>query len=288
MGLHSGTTGLQWGGQDSVVDFEALRVGYGLMETLGITLKEGRTFDNDFASESSKIIFNEAAIKSMGLQDPIGKTIKLWGNDKQIIGVVKNFHFESLYEEMKPFFFTLTPEPTNILVKIEKGKEKAALERLGEFYRSYNQGLPFDYKFLDQAYQAMYAAEARIAVLSRYFAGLAILISCLGLFGLSAFTAERRQKEIGIRKVLGASISSIMRLLSKDFVKLVLIAVLVATPIAWYLMNRWLQDFAYHVELSWWMFALASLLALAIALLTVSFQSVKAALVNPVKSLRSE
>lgn len=174
------------------------------------------------------------------------------------------------------------------MVKIKGGTEKQTISELGKFYQKYNQGFPFEYKFLDESYEAIYESEQRVAQLSRYFAGLAILISCLGLFGLAAFTAERRFKEIGVRKVLGASITQIVLLLSKDFIMLVLIAILIGFPVAIWATNTWLQDFAYKTKIEWWLYALAAVAAILIALLTVSFQAIRAALENPVKSLRTE
>jgi ABC-type antimicrobial peptide transport system permease subunit len=190
---------------------------------------------------------------------------------------------------VKPLYFVLGPQWTdNILAKIEAGRERETIEQLQEFYYAYNPGFPFAYQFLDEAYQAQYVAEQRVSILSRYFAGLAILISCLGLSGLAAFTAERRVKEIGIRKVLGASEWKIMKLLSGDFAGMVLVAIVVALPLSYYLTKNWLDNFTYKIDLQWWYFIGAGILTMLIALLTVSFQSVKAALMNPVESLRTE
>ncbi|HEU4858400.1 MAG TPA: FtsX-like permease family protein, partial [Chitinophagaceae bacterium] len=228
-------------------------------------------------------------IDMMGLKDPVGKVINLWGTDREIIGVVNNFHFESLHKNVKPLFILLEPKNAHyIIAKINGGPEKATLDKVKDLYNKYNPGVVFDYEFLDEDYQALYASEQRVAVLSRYFAGLAIIISCLGLFGLAAFTAQKRQKEIGIRKVVGASVGNIAVMLSKDFVKLVLISVLVAFPVAWWAMNQWLENFAYRINIGWWAFVAAGIAALLIALLTVSFQAIKAALANPVNSLRTE
>ena len=289
-GLHGGTTALEWEGKDpdKVVDFELIGAGYDLIETLGIELAEGRAFSKDFGSESSTIIFNEVAVERMGLSDPVGKTITLWGEEKQIIGVVKNFHFESLYKNVNPLFFQLLPTGSSLLVKVKEGSEQETIAQLEKYYQEYNGGIPFEYQFLDETYQKMYAAEQRVSTLSKYFAGIAILISCLGLFGLAAFTAERRLKEIGIRKALGASDFSIVRLLSGDFTKMVLVAIIIALPLSYLAAQRWLQDFAFHIELRWWYFAGAGLLALLIAWFTVGLQTVKAARVNPVECLRDE
>jgi ABC-type antimicrobial peptide transport system permease subunit len=260
-----------------------------MLQTLGIGISQGRAFSRDFGTDSTKIIFNEAAIKAMGIKEPVGKTIRLWGQERQIVGVSKNFHFQSLHEEVKPLFFILMPQATwNVMVKIEAGKEKQTLSRLREFYGQFNPGFVFDYQFLDTDYQALYAAEQRVAVLSKYFAGLAILISCLGLYGLAAFTAQRRRKEISIRKVLGLGEMGIVYLLVGGFTRVLAVAIGIALPVSYLLSSRWLADFAYKIDLQWWYFAGAGVLVLLISWLTVGFQAVKAALVNPVTTLKSE
>jgi ABC-type antimicrobial peptide transport system permease subunit len=291
VGHQNSTAGIGWEGKNpgDVIYFEEVCVGYNMLETLGIEMKEGRTFSREFGAENSKIIFNEAAINVMGLKDPLGKKVFHWSGEKEIVGVVKNFHFESLHEVVKPLLFRIEPlYTTKFMAKLKEGKEKEAIERLQRFYKEYNAGYSFDFKFLDEDYQAQYASEKRVETLSKYFAGLAIIISCLGLFGLASFTAEKKTKEIGIRKVLGANTKGIVILLSKDFLYLILISLVIASPLAWYITNNWLQDFAYRIDLTWWMFALAGGIALAIALATVSFQAIKAATANPVESLRYE
>jgi hypothetical protein len=290
-GHNSGTFGVWWEGksEDNKTEFENVGVNYDMMQTLGIQLKEGRLFSKEYSADSAKIIFNEAAIKFMGLKDPVGKMVKLWGQDMQIVGVAKDFHFESLHENIKPLFFRLSQGGTYlVMAKIESGKEKAVLGKLEELYKTFNPGFSLDYKFLDQEYQAQYAAEQRVASLSKYFAGLAILISCLGLFGLAAFTADRRLKEIGIRKVLGSSVFSIIYLLSSDFTKLVFAAILIALPVSYFMTDYWLDSFALHIDLEIWYFIAAGVAALLIAWLTVGMQAVKAANVNPLECLKSE
>lgn len=290
-GHSSGTSGVVWEGKDlkDKTEFEIVQVNYDLLKTLGIKIKEGRDFSRDFGADSSMLIFNEAAVKFMGMKDPIGKQVKLWDENMQIGGVVKDFHFESLHEEVKPLFFKLAPEnASRLMVKVETGREKAVIAKLQELYLQMNPGFSFDYKFLDERYQTLYAAENQISRLSRYFAGLAILISCLGLFGLAAFTAQRRNKEIGIRKVLGATVSTIVMMLSKDFLRLVLIAMLIAFPIAWWATSQWLKGFAYSIRIDVGVFLIAGVSIILLTFLTISFQSVKAALANPVKSLKSE
>jgi putative ABC transport system permease protein len=224
----------------------------------------------------------------MGLKNPVGKSVSLWGKKCQVLGVAKDFHFESLYKKVGPSFFYYSAANNNVLVKIKAGNEKGTLAKLESFYKRFNQGLPFEYKFLDDDYQALYSSEQKVAVLSCYFAGIAIIISCLGLFGLAAFTAQKRQKEIGIRKVVGASASNIAAMLSGDFLKLVLIALLIAMPLSWWAADKWLQSFAYRIQISAGIFLLTGTFIILITLLTTSFQAIKAAIANPVKSLRAE
>lgn len=197
---------MDWEGKnpDDEILFENVASNFQLIETMGAEMAEGRTFSEDFASDSSKVIFNEAAIRAMGLENPVGKIIRLWDKyDLEILGVVKDFHFQSLHSEVNPLFFRLNPRNTwNIMIRLEAGKEKETLAALEKFYRDFNPGFSFEYQFQDEEYSKQYAAEQRVATLSFYFATMAILISCLGLFGLAAFTAERRTKEIGVRKAL--------------------------------------------------------------------------------------
>jgi putative ABC transport system permease protein len=290
-GHNGGTYGVEWPGKDPEdrTEFERVTVDYGFIELMGIEIKEGRTFSKEHGTDGANIIFNEAAIAYMDMKDPIGKKIKLWGEDREIIGVVKNFNFESFHEEIKPLFFYLDPKNTaNIMVKIEKGREEEALANIQKFYSSFNPGFPLTYRFLDQDYQALYAAEQRVAALSKYFAGLAILISCLGLFGLAAFTTERRTKEIGIRKILGSTNGDIVYLLSGEFTKMVLAAIAVALPTSYFLADLWLKNFVFRIDLEWWFFAASGCAALLIAWLTVGVHTMKAAGINPAKCLRSE
>jgi ABC-type antimicrobial peptide transport system permease subunit len=291
LGQQSSTTGLEWEGKnpEDLTQFEVVQVNYDMLQTLGIGMSGGRAFSREFGTDSTRIIFNEAAIKAMGMKEPVGKTVRLWGEERQIVGVSKNFHFQSLHEAVKPLFFILAPGATwNVMVKMEVGKEKETLSRLGAFYREFNPGFVFDYQFLDTDYQALYAAEKRVSVLSKYFAGLAILISCLGLYGLAAFTAQRRRKEIGIRKVLGLNEMGIVYLLVGSFTRIVAVAIGIALPLSYLLTSRWLADFAYKIDLQWWYFVGAGGVVLLVSWLTVGFQAVKAALVNPVTTLKSE
>ncbi len=292
LGRNNNTSGLQWDGKnpEDLILFENISVNYGLIETMGIELSEGRSFSEEFSTDTSKVIFNEAAIRIMNMKDPIGKVIRLWDEyDLQIIGVVKDFHFQSMHDVVNPLFFRLSPKNTwNIAIRMEAGNEKETLDDLRDFYVTYNPGFTFDYKFQDQEYAKMYAAEQRVARLSGYFASMAILISCLGLFGLATFTAERRLKEIGIRKALGSSSANIVMLLSGDFTKMVLVSVFIGIPTSYWLLSKWLERFAFHIELDSWYFIVAGLIALVIAWVTVAYQAIKAANVNPVKCLRTE
>ena len=290
-GSRSSSNSVEWEGKnpDDIVEMENVRVNYGMIEMLDIPMIAGRTFSKEYSADSTNIIFNEAAIETMGLKDPVGKVIKLWGEDRQIIGVAENFHFQSFHEKVKPLFFILKPQQTWIVMaKVAAGREQETIVNFEKFYRQYNPGFTFDYSFMDEDYRAQYIAEQRVSTLSKYFAGIAILISCLGLFGLAAFTAERRLKEIGIRKALGASDLSIVRLLSGDFTKMVLLAIAIALPVSYFLAARWLESFAFRIDLAWWYFAGAGLLALLIAWFTVGLQTVRAARVNPVECLRDE
>ncbi|HNP19068.1 MAG TPA: permease prefix domain 2-containing transporter [Fulvivirga sp.] len=285
------TTGVSWPGKNPDVEirFEQAAVYYGLIETLGIQVLQGRSFSKDYASENTKIMLNEAAINVMGLEDPIGKTVNLWGADMEVIGVVKNFNYASLHNKVEPMLFRMNDKffPHGF-IKISANNIPTTIQNIENFYKKFNPEYALEYTFLDQNFQAQYIAEARVSVLSRYFASIAIIISCLGLFGLAAFTAERRQKEIGVRKILGAGHLKIIALLSNDFTKMVLSAILIALPIGYYISSNWLGTFVYHIQLRWWFFALSGLLALIIAWLTISFQTIRAANINPVKCLKED
>lgn len=280
-----------WEGKDpnAVVAFSHLGIGDNMLELLGFEMKAGRTFSPDYGNESNKIIINEAGIDVMGLKNPVGKTFNLWGTNYEIIGIAKNFNFRSFHEDIKPFFFRYSPDNAQkILIKIDAGSEKVTIDAIQKLYKSFNPGYVFNYSFLSDEYQKQYVAEQRISILSKYFAGLAILISCLGLYAMSTFTAERRTKEIGIRKVMGSNEIGVAKLLSGEFTRVVTIAIVIAIPIAYLVTHRWLENFAFKTSLSWGIFALAGLLTIGIALLTISWQSWKAATRNPVEALRYE
>ncbi|MBD2699239.1 ABC transporter permease [Spirosoma sp. BT702] len=277
------------------VSMQSWAVDHNYVKTMGMKLVQGRDFSRNFGSDSSGIILNEAAVQVFGFKNPIGKRVWRY-NDAQlkerktftVVGVVKNFHFESLRRNIGALSMFLDSNSGAASFRLSSNDLPALIKQIEAKWRQVAPGQAFSYQFMDDSFNQLYRAEQRIGTIALTFAVLAILIACLGLFGLAAFMAEQRTKEIGIRKVLGASIPNLIGLLSKDFLKLVLIAILIATPIAWYMMNQWLADFAYKIEIEWWMFALAGLLAIGIALATVSFQSIKAALMNPIKSLRSE
>jgi len=284
-----GGSGIDWEGKDPNlgIEYYGNDVGDNFFETMDLHMAEGRPFSKAFA-DSSSVVFNESAIKAMGLQHPIGKTVSLWGQKKQIVGVVKDYHFKSLYDKITPSFLVYDPNSDYTLVRINAGDEQQTINGIKTLFVKFNNGLQFNYSFLDDDYNKLYASEQRVAVLSKYFAGIAILISCLGLFGLAAFTAQKRQKEIGIRKVIGASVTNVVTMLSKDFLILVTISLLISIPLSWWLMNNWLQSFAYRINISPWVFLIAGFSVVLITLITVSFQSIKAAIANPVKSLRTE
>lgn len=288
----SGTEGISWAGSDpkGQVRFTPFGVGYDFVQTMKLQMEQGRDFSKAFATDSAGFVINETALKLMGFKDPIGQQLK-WGNAKgTIIGVLKDFHFESLHKTIRPMIAYLgARQPQgSVVIRIEAGKTPETLASVEQVCKKLNPNVPFTYSFTDQEYARQYQSEQIVGRLAGYFAFLAIFISCLGLFGLAAFTAEQRTKEIGVRKVLGASVSGIIGLLSRDFLKLVIMAIVLASPVAWYVMKQWLQGFAYQIDIEWWMFALAGMISVLIAVFTISFQSVRAAMMNPVRSLRSE
>ncbi|WP_074405644.1 ABC transporter permease [Aquimarina megaterium] len=286
------TGGLVWTGNEEERQsrFKELRIGHDFIETMDMKLKEGRSFSRQFPADSAAIVFNETAIKMMGIENPIGKTIRYGSTQYSIIGVLNDFHFQSFREVVHPMFFRLNNNRSNLefVVRIAGGTEKETLAKLKASYAKFNPGYVFEHRFLDADFQAQYASEQQVVSLSKYFAGLAILISCLGLFGLARHTAERRRKEISIRKVLGQSASQITMMLSGEFTKLVLIAIGIAVPVAYVLGSNWLSGFAYRIPLKGWYFIGAGCIALFVALLTVGSQAIGAANKNPVDGLKEE
>ncbi len=290
--IENGTGGVEWEGKDpnTLPMFTQAAVGYDFTKTMGIRILQGRDFSRDFATDSVGYILNEQALKKIGYKHPIGKPLTFWGKKGTIVGVIKDFHFNSLHVPVNALVIR-QGEFDNygaVLVKTEAGKTKRAIAGLEKLCKELNPKFPFTYQFSDEEYSKLYKSEMMTGKLADCFAFLAIFISCLGLLGLAMFTAEQKVKEIGIRKVLGASIPSLFVLLSKEFLLFVLIAMLVASPIAWMAMKEWLRGYAYKINISWWMFVIAGLVALMIALFTVSFQALRASVANPAKSLRSE
>ncbi len=284
-------SGFQWKGgtdtEDVLISFRHITPSF--LETAGMKLLEGRNFGENVAADSTNVLVSESLAKMMGEGSAVGKTITR-GETYHIIGVVKDYLFGNMYGSAEPVLFFNNPDAANYMyVKGMSGRAMSeVLATIEEVMKKYNPAFPFEYEFVDDAFNAMFRSEKLMGNLSKIFAVLAVIISCLGLFGLSAFTAEQRGKEIGVRKVLGASISGIVNLLSKDFLRLVFISLLIAIPLAWYAMQNWLERFAYRIEINWLVFVIAGVVAITIALLTVSFQAFKAANANPVKSLRSE
>jgi putative ABC transport system permease protein len=291
-----GETGIQSGDsiKESAVAFQYLGIDHHFADTYKIKLLAGRNFSEQYPTDDSlSFLLNESGAKLLGLKNPqegIGKTLSYGDRRGKLVGVLQDFHFESMHEEIKPLIF-LIPDGRrfrNISVKLTGNNLKEGLAHVEKTWQQFLPEYPFDYNFLDESFGRLYEAEQKQGTLFTVFSGIAILIACLGLFGLASFATEQRTKEIGIRKVLGASVSGIVAMLSKDFMKLVLIANIIAWPIAWYGMHAWLQDFAYRTPIAWWIFAVASFMALLVALLTISLQAIKAAGANPVQALRSE
>ena len=282
--------GYSWedGDDDKKILFQSPRIGYNAIETLDMKLVAGRSFSREFQDDNSKLILNESAVKLMGLENPIGTVIEHGPRKQEVIGVVSDFHYGTIHKKIEPLILRFRSGGRTVMARIEAENVLATIQQIEGLYEEFQPGFPFEYHFLDEEYQQLYEAESKVATLSKYFSGLAILISCLGLFGLAAFTAERRTKEIGIRKILGASVWGIIRLLSTDFTRMVSIAILLALPVSYLVACNWLEGFAYRIELQWWYFVGAAMLTLIIAWLTVSFQTLKAANINPAECLRDE
>jgi putative ABC transport system permease protein len=270
-------------------------VDYDYIPTLGMDMAKGRNFSRNYGGDSTGIIINETAASMLGYPDPIGK--KLYSTPDPtgeetiaytIVGVVKNFHYESMRENVGPLAMRLGFNRWETAFRVNMSEAPSLIAQIESKWKQMAPGMPFRYQFLDEAFDEMYRAEQRIGKVALCFAFLTILIACLGLFGLVTYMTEQRTKEIGIRKVLGASVAGITTLLAKDFLRLVLLAILIASPLAWYVMKQWLSNFAFRINIEWWMFVGAGILAVLIAFLTIGWQSMRAALANPIKSLRSE
>ncbi|MES2111996.1 MAG: FtsX-like permease family protein, partial [Bacteroidota bacterium] len=276
---------------DETVNIGAIWISDDYFKTMGMTLAAGHNFSGDWKSDTLNVIVNEAMVKRIGLKDPVNQLIKINFNNKpvRIIGVAKDVLMESPYTPVAPAVFGHNPYGFVITYRLPKNADThTAIEKIGKLFERYNPAYPYQYKFIDEEYASKFSLEVLVGKLAGIFAGLAIFISCLGLFGLAAYVAEQRTKEIGIRKVLGASIAQVWMMLSRDFVVLVIISCLIASPVALYFLSGWLQKYEYHIGIGAGVFIVSALSAIIITLLTVSFQAIKAALANPVKSLRSE
>lgn len=291
LNMGAATNGVQWAGKSNDqqnVEFSLLWTAHNFPKIFDIPLHEG-SYYREGSTDTLNIVVNQKVVEIMGIKDPVGKTFQLWGEERQIIGVLKDFHNRSLYEPIQPAIFFLDPNGAgNMFVKIKAGKTKEAIASMQSVFAKLLPNIPLHFDFVDEQFAENYKSETLTGTLAYYFAFISILISCLGLFGLATFTAKQRTKEIGIRKVMGASVGSITTLISMDFLKLVGLAILVASPLAYYLMRGWLDGFAYRIQMTWWVFGLAGLLTILIAFATIGFQAVKVALANPVKSLRTE
>ena len=275
--------------EDIGVFTQKWQVDYDYMKTMGMQIIEGRNFSKDMASDSEATVINKTMAEKLGLKNPIGQRIENGWQKFTVIGVMEDFNFESMKQQVTPLCLVLSKYNSTIVsVKISGADTKQAISYASNVWKGFSSSQAFRYAFLDESFANMYANVQRTGNIFTSFAALAIIIACLGLFALSAFMAEQRNKEIGIRKVLGASVSGITAMLSKDFVKLVIVSIVIASPIAYWAMTKWLQDFAYRIQISGWVFLIAGSLAILIAFMTVSFQAIKVALTNPVNSLRSE
>jgi ABC-type antimicrobial peptide transport system permease subunit len=291
----SDTWGVQWEGKDpnDKTDFDIVTADENLGPTVGVEFIKGRDFDlQKFPTDTSSAILNESAAKAMGFKEPVGQVIKNWDREWRIVGVIKDFILRSPYHPMNPMVIQNAPSGDwfNVMhIKFnDKNSTAQNLKSAESIFKKFNTEFPFEYKFVDEEYATKFEDEKRTSTLAALFAGLTIFISCLGLFGLATYMAENRTKEIGVRKVLGASVGGIAALLSKDFLKLVLISFVIASPIAWWAMYQWLQDYPYRVSIQWWVFVLTGIISVLIAVFSVSYQAIKAAIANPVKSLRTE
>lgn len=284
---------ITWQGKEknNTVGVKPASVGFDFVKLMKLQIVEGRDFSKTNPTDSTDaFLINQEAVREMNMKNPIGKWVQAWKKRGHIIGVIKDYHTQSLHEPIKPILLDVKEgEYFGVIVaKTEPGKTKEALESLAKVYKDINPNYPFSYQFVDEEYKKLYSSELIITQLSVVFAVVAILISCLGLLGLVMFSAEQRIKEFGVRKVLGASLGQLMGLFAVDFLKLILVAFLIAAPLGWLAMRSWLQDFAYRIDLSWWIFLLAGASSVAVALFTLSYEAFKTAVANPVKSLRSE
>ncbi|UOB16070.1 ABC transporter permease [Abyssalbus ytuae] len=291
LNMGASSSGLAWPGksiEQENIEFSLLWTAYNFPEVFDVPVVDGSYF-REASKDSTNIVINQKAAEIMNIQDPVGKIVELWGKKKQIIGVLKDFHNRSLYEPIQPSVFLLDANNAGMMfIRLESDKTKEALASVQSVFLKILPEVPLHYEFVDEKYAEKYKSETLTSTITNYFALISVIISCLGLFGLTTFMAEQRTKEIGIRKVLGASVAGITTILSKDFLKLVLLSIVIALPIAYYLMHQWLQEFAYKIDISWQIFVLTSAITIIIAFITISFQFLKAAIANPVKSLKTE
>ena len=282
----------QWEGKsdDFSMPLHFIDIGFDFIKTMEIGIAEGRCFSELRASDTiNSVIVNEEAVRKMGMQNPVGKSIQFWGESKYIIGVMKDFNFNNIKNKIAPLLLYINPnEARYCFIRVNSEKMDKTLNYVKDTWKTFEPDYDFNYRFLDETLNQLYLAEQRSNKLINYFTIFAILISCLGIFGLASFMAEQKTKEIGIRKVMGASVLTIIKLFTIEFIKLVIIANIIAWPIAWFAMNKWLENFAYHTHLAWWMYGLGAVLSLTVVIFTISYQSYKAAIKNPANSLRYE
>ena len=288
----SGTHSYSWPGlsEEGRKEIHTLSTNYDFLEVMNMKVKQGRTFNASFGADSISYLINEEFQRYMGIENPIGKRVELYGREAgTIVGVVEDFHMSSLYNEIEPLIILLRPDDTfRLFLRTEAGKTKEAIASLEAVYQDFSPNVPFAYFFLDEQFQATYQSELVVGRLAIALTILAVLIACLGLLGLATFAAHQRLKEISIRKTLGADVGSLLFLLSKDFIVLVLLALIIALPLAYLLMRQWLNNFAYHIEIDFGIFLVAASGLIGITLLTISWETLKVAIVNPAKILRSE
>jgi len=288
LGGQTGSNDWDGKGKNETMMVRPMAIDKNFMSFFNMQMQEGAVFSGS-VGDSTHFILNETAVRTARIKDPIGKRFKLWDVEGTIIGVAKDFHIASMKNKIEPVVFMYAPQKMGAIYIKTTGKDAPkAIAAVEKEWKQYNADFPFSYMFLDEVFNNLYKTEQRTGTLFNVFALIAILISCLGLFGLATYTAQVRKREIGVRKVLGATVPGIIRLLASDFIKLVAVAIFIAVPVSWYMMNKWLQDFAYKTEIGWMVFAFAGFTAIAIALATISFQAIKAAIANPVKSLRTE
>jgi hypothetical protein len=285
------SSGAEWDGkqEDDKVLFPLIQCSYDYLPLAGFQLTDGRNFSRDAATDSSNYIISEEAARRMKMENPVGQRLKVWGREGQIVGVVKDFHSTSFYAEIQPVIFMLLPQyASNVFVRYEPGQAENAVNALSALHKKFEPDFPFEPEFLDVAFNRQYRSEVMIGKLSSVFTLMAIIISTLGLFGLASYTTSQRTREIGIRKVMGASVSRLVYMLCKDFVTLVMLSLIAGLPLAWYVMQKFLGQYKFHTNLSVWVFVLTSFSIVLIAIATVAYQSLSASMKNPVSSLRTE